>query len=406
MQCLSLLRAASLAVLVGFSALASGAPNTPILSESTATRAVDSALRQRTVLRGLTTLLSPEPRDLIDRALRDVRAVTTLEQLAVAPDGVVVSCPSAGTLTARLARGWPRVVRLQWNACASPAGVTLDGPGEVVLIGNSLFAEAVVGLRLGDGHSDLVRSVLRPPGAPIGSRVERRNLRLRGILPLARLEDDVLSPFRGSFLHEAVGFVQVEELRAELGPTGPSAEKYLWTIVTSTEGALVGGGIIDDAERFEEEYRLLAGTLTQRVDRPATPRLPVAESVTNWVRGLDLTVRLGRDKVAAREFFTIDGRLRSSIAPALGCAEPDTFTFRTRVPLTAHEGTSAFNDWLSAGELVINGSSVARFSTTGSQPRVDLVGHLALDVPGVASFTYDWPNIAAATLLPRSVCAP
>ncbi len=404
------LRSASLAALACISAAAFGAPNTPIRSESAAARAVVVAFLQRAQLRTMMQPFNYEPRNIIDRALRSVRAVTTLQNLAASPDGVVIACEVSGTLTARHARGWPRVVKFEWNACSSTVfGVTqtLNGPAEVTLLGNSLFAEIVASIRLGSRNTDLVANMSAFPGSPVtGPRVETRNLRLTGIVPMVRFEDDINSAFRGRFTYEAVGFLRSDEMRRDVGPGGPGTEFFPWTFETSTDGALLSGELRSDETGSLDESRLVLGKLSQRVDRPATPTFPEARSTTNWVRGTDYRVRLGSDSALGGEFWSIDGRVESNFAQAAGCAQPETLTYRTRSPLLAHPGTFYFNDLYDSGEIVINGSTVARFSTTGSQPFVDLRGHLVLDVPGVSSFEYDTGSSVPGALVLLSRCQP
>lgn len=403
-------RSASLAALACLSGTAFGAPNTPIRSESAAARAVVVAFLQRSQLRTMMQPFNYEPRNIVDRALRSVRAVTTLQDLAASLDGVVIDCEVSGTLTARHARGWPRVVMFEWNACSSTVfGVThtLNGPGEVTLLGNSLFAEIVASIRLGNRNTDLVANISAFPGSTVtGPRVETRNLRLTGIVPLVRFADDINSAFRGRFTYEAVGFLRSDEMRRDIGPGGPGTEFFPWTFETSTDGALLSGEQRSDETGSLDESRLVLGKLSQRVDRPATPTFPEARSTTNWVRGTDYRVRLGSDVALGGEFWSIDGRVESSFAQAAGCAEPETLKYRTRSPLVAHPGTFYFQDFYDSGEIVINGSTVARFSTTGSQPFIDLRGHLALDVPGVGSFQYDTGSSVAGALVLLSRCEP
>jgi hypothetical protein len=400
-------RCAFLAAVACMSGVALAAPNTPIRSESTAARAVVIAFLQRGQLRSMMAPFNHEPRNIIDRALRSVRAVTTLQELAALPDGVVVDCAVSGTLTAKLARGWPRVVKFEWNACVSvDFGFTntLTGPGEVTLLGNTLFAETVASIRLGNRTTDLVRDSQPPPVGFLGPKVETRNLRLTGIVPLARFEDDINSAFRGRFTYEAVGFLRSDEMRRDVGPGGPGTEFFPWTFETSTDGALLSGELTSDDTSSSDESRLVLGKISQRTDRPATPTFPEARTSTNWVRGTDYRIVLGREN--AHDFWTIDGRLESNYSQAAGCAQPETFTYRTRSPLVAHQDTFYFNDLYDSGAISINGSTVASFSTTGSQPFVDMRGQLALEVPGVGSFNYDTGSSVPGALVLLSRCTP
>ena len=400
-------RCAFLSVLAFASSVAVGAPNTPIRNESTAARAVTVAFLQRGQLRTMMGTFNYEPRNIIDRALRSVRAVTTLQDLAAMPDGVVVDCPASGTLSAKLARGWPRVVSFEWNACVSiDFGYTntLTGPGEVTLLGNTLFATTVASIRLGNRTTDLVRDSQPPPVGFLGPKVETRNLRLTGILPLTRFEDDVNSAFLGRFTYEAVGFLRSDEMRRDVGPGGPGTLFYPWTFDTSTEGALLSGEIASDETSSREENRIVLGKITQRTDRPATPTFPEPRSSSVWVRGTDYRIVLGSEN--GLEYWTIDGRLESSYAESAGCAQAETYTYRTRSPLVAHAGTFYFNDLYDTGEISINGSTMASFSTTGSQPFVDLRGQLTLNVPGVGTFNYDTANSVPGALVLLSRCTP
>ena len=64
---------------------------------------------------------------------------------------------------------------------------------------------------------------------------------------------------------------------------------------------------------------------------------------------------------------------------------------------------------VNTGELNINGNTTAKFSSTGTEPQVDLVGHIATQVGGVGNFGYDYAGLAIFSspgLYTAAICTP
>src|SRR5689334_8232690 len=61
--------------------------------------------------------LSMYVRSIAENALTQLKSVSTPAAVASARNGVVIACETSGSMTARLSRGFPRVLRLQWQAC-------------------------------------------------------------------------------------------------------------------------------------------------------------------------------------------------------------------------------------------------------------------------------------------------
>src|SRR5436190_3839666 len=181
----------------------------PIEGEGGAARAVLSSTFLQYEARQYDQQFAYSSRDTIDRALRQLSAVTTYAALAASPGGVTVSCQESGTLTARVTNPLLRSVHLEWRQCSRrffDFHFTVDGPGDVTLLSPTLTPTFVASIRFGDRSRDLVDTTRAEPTVPRGFDGDTvyRNQRLTGVLPMTR--PDELSQFSGRFSFEITGY--------------------------------------------------------------------------------------------------------------------------------------------------------------------------------------------------------
>jgi len=88
-----------------------------------------------------------------------------------------------------------------------------------------------------------------------------------------------------------------------------------------------------------------------------------------------------------------------------GLANNDTFT-RAVFNINASTGGSVV---IHVEGVNINGNTTVRFTSTGTEPQVDLVGHIATRVGGVGRFNYDYAGFAifsSIELYTAAICTP
>jgi len=387
--------------------------NTPVRKRSTAARAVLTQFMVRSEAGVLTSPFQYEPRNLIDLALRALGAVTNYEALRAAPDGVVVNCGTSGHFTARFSPAWSNRLTFEWQDCVSNQydnTLTMNGPAEVLLPGNSLSPEKVLTLRLGNPLRDLVRHTDPPPYWPDGfpgPSDEVWNMRLTGNVLLARADPSRF--FQGRYIYEASGFYRNTITQQIWVNGGYTHEYYAFTNTASTEGAVLTGQTLNpDNSNWSNEIGIVRGRLTGREDISAYPGNPQAYSTSRYISAKDLYLRSGYDGSTRHTFDTIDGQVETDVARwwgVTGCQRPETFTYQTRSPMTINNDIPAVF-YYDGGDLLINGASVARFSTSGSQPGVDLMSHVRVAVPGAGTFDYQGLADLLTLLLPEASCAP
>ena len=381
------------ALAASLSAAAIAGGNTTINSDRTALRSVLSGVFAAQQSPGQIATLSFESRDIIEQGLKQIAAATTTDLLASA-GSIEIPCAISGTLRARMTATWPRVVQFEWKACASDFfgdTATLNGPAEVVLPGNSFTPAAIAGLRLGDRNRDLVREVPRANDPNYGGSRGRWNIRAIGILPMVRAYE--FGQFVGRYAYETSGFREYTSYYPSYPVPGPPF--YAQVFTDTAEGVVVAGEYTYDTVTASESRtnRVVRGKLTQRIDSPQTPtRAPRTYIVT--VSHDDFRVRdavvypLGGVGTSSLSF---DGKVTVDAAQYYGwrgCTQADTFTYRTRTPLSRYLENIEFPDH---GEIVVNDKAVAKFSITGVEPYVDMLGHLDLSVRGVGKFSLSAP---------------
>jgi hypothetical protein len=335
-----------------------------------------------------------------NRALQKAASVTTPAALMASSSGIVVPCETSGTMTARMAPKYPRVFKFEWQDCHFPLDGfpnTLDGPGEIVLPGDTFTPTKVAAIRFGNANTDLASTrVLSFPWS-VSRNTMLRNLRVIGNIPMT------ISPFVTNsvspFAYVIAGFTDETATYQDLSSGTPESSAGFRTEFDSV--AYAGTFAYDtDATLYTEDLLALFGTLTfTRSDPPpygvTTERFRYegfrVRNVSNYSNG---------DRTQA-----IDGRVDYTPNPFFGTGcQSGGFTFKTHAPI--HTTASPFQTY-DAGNLSINGT--ARFSLYSaanvppSLPAPTQATLVHLDLAGVGSFNYD-VNDLYLDLRPVSRC--
>jgi hypothetical protein len=389
---------------------ASAAGVQPINSEGGAARAVLSSTFLQYEAQQYQQQFAYSSRDTIDRALRQLSAVTTYASLAASPDGVTVSCQESGTLTARVSNPLLRNIHLEWHECTRDVydmHYTLNGPGDVTLLSATLAPTFVASIRFGDLTRDLVETVRLGPSLPpdFSSETTHRNLRLTGVLPMSR--PDEFSQFTGTYTVELKGVYRFVQHLPDF--IGGGDTRYDHDHSVSTNGALISGAYTNVGFSYNQDFRLMLGKISETYIVPVTPSNPASFTISKFVRGTGLRIQSGFDSDLMRYEQSIDGKAEVDFNQWWGfnCPAPESWAYRTNskmaYPAAAWTGT------FDTGELNINGNTAVSFSSSGTEPQVDLVGHIATLVAGVGSFNYDYAGFAifsSTELYTAAICTP
>lgn len=402
-------RARLFAISLSLSAAAIASAATPALTKQRGARGVQTAFVVQSELGELDGLFVYGSRLIIDSALADLRASTTFAAL-LAPAGVTLNCPISGTLFARITNTWPRTLKLDWTHCVRiefTSRVEADGPAEVVLAENSLSPSVVLSIRFGDRNRDYVSDQnFEIPSPTYGGQTLSRNLRITGVLPMTREYQN--ANFLGRYLVEAKGFVRRVQRLPDYNSAGePSVEFYDFSNTLSTEGALLTGFYTVDGFDNLQGAGLIAGKVSGRYIYPVRPTKPM-RTLDKWFKGAGLSTRIGYDNDVSKYSIWVDGKVEGDFNEfwPLGCTGAETYTFRTRAPLTPSPLSYSFEQFES-GEIVIDGKMTAKFSATVTEPFVDVMAHVGLEIPGVGTFNYDYPySVLEGPLNEAGLCTP
>ena len=388
-------------------ALAAG--NAPITDDRTALRSVLTGVLASNEITNQIRTLSEQSQNVIDQGLQLLAAATTPDNLAAA--GIIdVPCAVSGTLRARMASSWPRVARLEWSSCARDFFGTieiLNGPGEVVLVGNSFSPTLIASLRLGDRSRDVTLDSPVSGSPTFGGTRQRYNVRYIGVLPMTRAYE--FGPFTGRYAYEVTGFLETTQLFASFPDTGPPFYAQVRTF--SASGAIVTGEFRRDPVTANElrDNRVLLGTLSEKIDVPVTPRhAGHTYLASESFQDVHVVESLDYPPQAAGRFSTsIDGKAETNIASYYGfkgCTAPETWTWRTKQPFSVDFNISNLN-FPDRGELVANERATGTFSITGTEANADQLGHLDIAVRGLGAFNFT-STYSPADLAAQAGCAP
>ena len=328
-------------------------------------------------------------RRIAEDGLAQVAAATTPASLVKKDQGITLPCSVSGSVNAQMARSFPRVLKLRWNACAftdlSGYARERNGATDIVLLSDSFTPERVGGIRLGASGVDFseTRMILDPEQNSFETRTA--SLRISGVIPMVR-EFPQFGLFVGPFAFELTGFLR-DQRRFEV----PGAPTYEDSSLLTYEFVLATGAntYTDSQTRLTENLSLPLGTFTRSLTAPGYPEDTVHYSVGG------LRVRSDSDFVSWTRQQRLDGKIDFNWSPAsgAGCLSGE-YAFRTLTPLggSMFSGSGA----LDSGDLLINGSTRAQFFSAANVPPtlpVPQNGMLAhVIAAGVGAFDYDLPG--------------
>ena len=222
----------------------------------------------------------------------------------------------------------PRLLRFEWSACARDffgTIQTVNGPGEVLLIGNSFAPTYIASLRLGDRNRDVTLDAPVVGNPNYGGSSTRFNIRFVGVLPMTRVYE--LGGFGGSYAYEVTGFLEGTSLAASYPDPGPPFYAQVRTF-TAAGLAVAGEYRYDPATGSElHDNRIARGTLSERIDSPATP-LHGAHTYSESVsyQGVHAVFRMDYPPQGiGRLSLSIDGKAQTNIPTYWGfkgCTAP------------------------------------------------------------------------------------
>jgi hypothetical protein len=132
---------------------------------------------------GYSNLVTANPIDYADRALRVVRAATTPEALLAATGWTTINCATAGTVSARMTDTLPRVLKVKWNGCVMPQYGqvrTYNGPVSITLTSDTFRPARLAAIRLGNAHENFIETFRYVTAEQIDDTTNTSNIVLRG----------------------------------------------------------------------------------------------------------------------------------------------------------------------------------------------------------------------------------
>jgi hypothetical protein len=376
--------------------LAAAAPAADAIdTEQKAAAAALTGLQLTITTPGILSALADQGRAHVWNALAELRERTDPAALMRAPGGLVFACDEGGTLEARMAPTFPRVLRLRWAACKStdPVGTVhvRNGDAEITMLTATLSPKSVAVLRLGTATQDFVDETFSETDfepRSVSHDTRSFNLRMAGLVSLQRPFE--FTKFTGPYAYEISGFLD-ERLHTEF-PDIEGSAPIDGHFRSAAERLIVAGKFEYTSpflDRYRSDTRLLWGSLSD-----ATLAAPPAEDAIRVVSFEGLRLREEVDVFAFSQSLTLDGNVSYQPIRSAGndgCAGGD-LSFRTTVPLTARP----FGDFL-GGELVMNDAAKATIYTTATAPPslpAPAQGKwLRLQVPGVGTFDHDTPFV-------------
>jgi len=345
--------------------------------------AAQRALSQPLYDQGLVTFYA---RGIAEHALMQLAATTTPIRLINSRNGITLACATSGNLTARMARAFPRVLKLQWQACKyndlDDYPRERNGSAEIVLLSDTFAPKTVAAIRFGTLNADFTDSRHIEYPDQITDELRSFNLRMLGQIPMVRAFP-LYGLFVGPFAFELTGFYQEHSLTELPGSGQPLFEQ---TSRTSAEFLIVSGATTYNTAKTHsvEDLRLHFGKVTHTYSSSTS-----GESSNSYTAD-GFRVRREADYVTFSGSQAVDGKIDFQYSPLSGNCLNGAYTFKTRAPLVSN---SLYSGLFDAGDLLINGSTTARFYSAANVPPtlpVPQLGMLVhLDVRNVGSFNYD-----------------
>lgn len=381
------LRVISFAVSCGVAAVAVAEPVT-IDSEQKALAALTT---------GFTVMSEPvnsvwgtvdQTRRVAETALALVGGATTPAALLKKPAGITIPCAVSGNAIAQLARTFPRVLKLRWNACRytdfDGYSRERNGSTEIMLLSDSFTPERIAGIRQGSATADFTesRTIIEPEQNSYDNWSV--NLRIVGLIPMVR-EFPRYGLFVGPYAFEMTGFYRG---RTRYEFPDPQSPPYESDSVSTFEYVIASGTTTysNSQTQLSEDLTLHWGTFGSTTQSTGWPTDTGGFSVQG------LRVRSDSEFVNWTRADRIDGNIdyhwRTGFGPSCLSGE---YRLKTVTPLrrSMFDGNGA----LTAGDLRINGSTRAQFfSAANTPPSLPTPQHgmLAnLSVGGVGTFNYD-----------------
>jgi len=314
---------------------------------------------------GRLSTITDTARGFIESPLATLAATTTPAALAATPGGATLPCGTSGSISARMARGLPRVLRLEWNDCAffDAGGYPRlhDGNGEIILLTNSFAPANVGGIRLGNTDADFIDERTSSNEFAITREHRSINVRITGLIPVKRAFGS-FGVFTGPFAYDVVGFQdEVDRFESPGGIFAPF----------ETHNRLAADHVFAAGKA---EY---SGVSNQHYTTETTLWGQFTYSIFNWPpiderravsRYEGLRLREDYDFVTYTSALAIDGKIDHQPIPWLtgdndGCLAGER-TYRTRAPLAG----PAFDSTYTSGEVLVNGSSASFYSAASVPP--------------------------------------
>ena len=324
-----------------------------------------------------------------NRTLLSVSSVTTPAALMATPAGVTVPCGVSGTLTARMAPRYPRILKFAYHDCHFDLygwPHSLNGPGEIALLSDSFMPERVAAIRFGSDNADLVQTRELVTFDQIDHQTIRRNLKLLGNLPLGYTQY-VVNGTTTSFAY-AIDGLEEETTISDFPLTGAPTQTNVFRYDLDKLAYAGSVSYSADGSRDDEDLSVLFGTFK------LTRTQPYYGTTSETERYEGLRVRSVTDWVAFNRTEAIDGKVDMTWNPGFGAGCVNgTYAFKTRIPLRTSFSSNLFD----AGDLTVNGQVRATlFSAANVPPSLPAPVNgtlLHLDVQNVGAFNYDFDYI-------------
>ena len=358
-------------------------------TEQKAAAGVETALFKAELMRSMNAVPDAVT-NYVDFTLRTINAATTPAAVISTPGGITINCNISGTLKVKMADTLPRVLHVRWNDCTVRVfGVErrLSGPMAITLPADTFRPDKLLAVRLGNASGEFLLQHRSETPEQNSDTTEAFDIALRG--------DLAMGSGTSSFVMNGY-YDQRSLVEFPLG-TPPAFFDYK---VTAERLTVVRPRTFNDAGTLDDDdTRMVRGSMSFEQTQPGFG------TWTDAYRFHDYRVHRITDFDAFTQTLTVDGRIEIArgLFGGVGCSD-GLYAFRTRVPMF-----SSLEDptRLESGDLVVNGSVVARFYSAANTPpslATPVNGMLVnMRVRDVGTFNYDAANWFEA-LQPTGQC--